>query len=178
MGYPLLITQINKNMKILFYFFISPLFAYCGLTEPWIDATFNKVPGVIISKDYIEMNLALFGKRTMSGWRPEIIQLEEIAQKLDLYLEAIKKDNIIKEDISYIQMRQKYSCRQFAGLIIDGKRIIRINVFPKPNPNSVFGAKNWEKEYILYYDGGAEFWNIDYTVDEEKFMGININSDP
>jgi hypothetical protein len=38
--------------------------------------------------------------------------------------------------------------------------------------------ENWINSFVVYYDGGADYWQINYHVDEGVFKDLTVNQDP
>lgn len=63
--------------------------------------------------------------------------------------------------------------RQYAGLVIAGKRYVYVNCYPAHWPKP-FPEKSL---YVTVEDGGAGFWRILYSVDDGTFSRFSVNGD-
>ena len=61
---------------------------------------------------------------------------------------------------------------QFIGILINGRKIIHCNFFPKQDRFEY--AKD---EYVFVFDGGTSYWRIDYDIENNMCLNFEVNGD-
>jgi hypothetical protein len=62
------------------------------------------------------------------------------------------------------------SMRQYLGIVVDGKRRIYINAFPRG-----MVSKNWREKFVTICDGGAGVWGLLYDPQTGAFSDLETN---
>jgi hypothetical protein len=68
--------------------------------------------------------------------------------------------------------------RQYAGLIVGGRKIVYVNVFP--NDMTDFDGKkpvryDWKSKPVIVCDGGDNFFGIEYDPETKTFSHFEFN---
>lgn len=63
--------------------------------------------------------------------------------------------------------------RQYAGIILDHRKIIYINALCESAGND--GERYWREKFVLVFDGGSCFWNVRYDPETKRFSGLMVN---
>jgi len=73
---------------------------------------------------------------------------------------------------SQIPHPEKYY-RQYAGVILNGRKIIYINALCEAAGND--GESYWREKFVFVYDGGKCFWNVRYDPETKIFSLLQVN---
>jgi hypothetical protein len=127
------------------------------------------VQGVVIPASDAQKQAILFGGPT-EFWTPTSADVKELEARLPSFLhaEALGAGDA-REDIIEVRRRLRTYRRQYVGLVLDGKRQILLNAFPKDEDFA------WKREFIEVSDGGASFWRVLYDVRQRRFHRLLIN---
>jgi hypothetical protein len=63
--------------------------------------------------------------------------------------------------------------RQYVGIVVQGKKRLFVNCF-RGDP---LQHASWRQQLVDVDDGGFYYWRIQYQVDRQRFLEIDINSD-
>jgi hypothetical protein len=107
-------------------------------------------------------------------WKPDGRQIKRLEELLPAALSAELSKRTQNND------RAKAITRQYAGLVINGRKIIYVNAFPagaldvefSPTYRRIF---NWQSEPALVCDGGAVFFGVEYDPATEMFSNFKFN---
>lgn len=65
---------------------------------------------------------------------------------------------------------------QFTGVLVDGKKVIRCNFFPREGKiDHEEDFKNWKQHEVEVFDGGFWFWHIYYDPSTGKCINFRPN---
>jgi hypothetical protein len=116
----------------------------------------------------------------MPGWMPstqDVLRAEPVIvdalQRLSQSSEASRPDLLRQgrlEDVHTILRELDDYGAQFTGFIVDGHRRLRCNFF-MVGDLSTDAVNRW----IIVYDGGSAFWQIDYDLDSNRCVDLWIN---
>jgi hypothetical protein len=71
--------------------------------------------------------------------------------------------------------------RQYLGVVIDGKKLIYVNVFPRSVVESreFPGAPQdyWRSEFVAVCDGGDDFWGALFDLEKQLFFSPRFNGE-
>jgi len=62
------------------------------------------------------------------------------------------------------------SMRQYLGIVVEGKRRIYINAFPRG-----MVSKDWRKKFVTICDGGVGVWGVLYDPQTGSFSDLETN---
>ncbi len=97
------------------------------------------------------------------SWHKDPLQIEPTAKDSPLRPRALRMQ--LGEIIArYMKYR-----RQYIGLIIRGHRYIYLNSFPADKSNS------YMQRLLGASDGGSQYWQVLYSVDDAIFSELQIN---
>jgi hypothetical protein len=65
--------------------------------------------------------------------------------------------------------RAPESYRQYLGVVIGGRRLIYVNVFPR-RPST-----GWRTHFVRVCDGGAAFWGVLFDPQARRFFSPQFN---
>lgn len=66
--------------------------------------------------------------------------------------------------------RMPYYRVQFLGIMVEGRKIIHCNFYPKNK-----GVNYFRNDYVFVYDGGTSFWRIDYDIEKDICLNFEVN---
>lgn len=102
-----------------------------------------------------------------SGWKPSLDAIRDLEMRLPGYFVSIKdaKNRLPAVGIVF--------SRQYTGLLINGKKIIRGRYYPVGEPG-VSGATGecWET-----LDGGNRYWELRYDIQTGVFTHLFVNGE-
>ncbi|WP_156126178.1 hypothetical protein [Hymenobacter sp. DG25B] len=106
-------------------------------------------------------------------WTPSKREIEIAEEDLTLFMITQGHFNLSNQGngCPIIYKNLKNYIRQYAGYISPkGHKMIYINCFwHKSN------IKNWKTNFVLVFDGCSNYWQIQYDVDDQKFIGFLVN---
>ena len=156
------------------------LAAVCGialllLTAPVVAATtLDPADGAVFSEEAARDLLNQCSRNTpgpvQGTWQPnkaQIAKLEELLPKaID---EALAKRGEHPD-------RSRVYLRQYAGLVVGGRKIIYVNAFTR----DVLGTEqsstlDWRLHATLVCDGGSGFFGVEFDPDKETFAHFEFN---
>jgi hypothetical protein len=91
----------------------------------------------------------------ITGWMPTREQIRQLEAGLPAALDAAthRYNLVVDRDI----------LRQYAGLTINGKRMICVNAFPRNNPFA------WRKDLVRLFDVGPSYFSVLYDPATYQF---------
>lgn len=107
-------------------------------------------------------------------WTPtsaEIAQLEaDLGKLLDVRSEVccVSGSSLTAKDI-------ETSYRQYAGLMVNGQRLIYINAFPAASRTDGELLSDWRTEPVYVCDGGPWYWGVLYDPERRRFSQLAFN---
>jgi hypothetical protein len=112
-------------------------------------------------------------------WQPSESDIPHILQEARAHLEKLKKTSSEYERgrIATILSGWDKSACQVVGHVKDGKKLVHLNFFPKDFPKDDEDCSGWQHRYIVVFDGGADFWQIDYDNEAKVFLDFWSNGD-
>jgi hypothetical protein len=127
------------------------------------------VQGVVIPASEAKKQAILFGGPT-EFWTPTSADVKELEARLPSFLhaEALGAGDT-REDIIEVRRRVRTYRRQYVGFVLEGKRQILLNAFPKDEEFA------WKRQFIRVSDGGASYWTILYDVRQRRLHRLLIN---
>jgi len=127
------------------------------------------VQGVVIPASEAKKQAILFGGPT-EFWTPTSADVKELEARLPSFLhaEALGAGDA-RKDIIEVRRRLRTYRRQYVGFVLDGKKQILPNAFPKDEDFA------WKREFIVVSDGGASFWRVLYDVRQRRLHHLLIN---
>ncbi|SFS82122.1 hypothetical protein SAMN04488006_0213 [Lutibacter maritimus] len=142
----------------------------------------RKYEGAIFSKNY---NIPYSKSPTIEKrFTPTKLEIEELENRLSKYLRETNK-NKPKENKHYgpkIHKNLNKYVRQYIGFIDQfGQRVIHVNFIWNGYSlmESIRGwtkpDDSWKTEWQIIFDGGSRYWNINYIIEKEKFIDLNVN---
>ena len=71
----------------------------------------------------------------------------------------------------------KFYCRQYVGVVVNGRRMIYVNAFSPDNIDARNPAKigYWRKHIEVICDGGKDAWGCLYNVRTHQFSQLSVN---
>ena len=131
--------------------------------------------GVTTSEDWCTLSHA----DGFSGvWKPKTETVPRLISDAKTYLEGLQENSQTgdyqKGEIGKNLKRwNDYRC-QIIGYKKDGKKMIRLNFFPKSH-ESKDEFPYWRKDLVLVMDGGVSFWQADYDVTTGEIIYFRLN---
>jgi hypothetical protein len=61
---------------------------------------------------------------------------------------------------------------QFVGIRVDGRRALHCNFFPAHDD-----IDHDRKSYVYVLDGGADYWRINYDIEEGRCFDFDVNGE-
>ena len=109
------------------------------------------------------------------AWRPTQEQIRELEIRLPSAFEAVA----FQRGNEYGQ--RGHFRRQYAGFIVEGRKIIYVNAFPRslgdPEPNGPPGFRHfdWHRQVVAVCDGGPVFFGVEYDPAAKTFSHFEFN---
>jgi hypothetical protein len=111
-------------------------------------------------------------------WSPSPRQIRDLEVRLPQALsgEAAKRSNtyIGKFIGHYVGFN-----RQYAGILIAGRKVVYVNAFPQAMVHSdksdFVEAPDWRSSPVTVCDGGPEFFGVEFDPETEKFEDFSFN---
>lgn len=101
-------------------------------------------------------------------WTPAEEDIQALEGKLDSFLrenaELFSRQPPVWEQLSDYQ-------RQYAGVIINDKRVIYGNFFCTET------GVDWREEWVFVLDGGDCFFQLQFDVETKIFIGLTVNGE-
>jgi hypothetical protein len=158
------------NLKKIFPAFFMAVSGF--LTVMAQDNHFRPAYSTIINsskREYMCRPPANPSQQTITGYWD--IQSSDV-EKLDSNFKKILK---LKSQELSVNNLEAFAY-QYSGFIINGKKYIYINAFynsPKSNPE--FRRSNWKNEPVIVRDGGPNYWQAIFDMDNLDFIQIRFN---
>jgi hypothetical protein len=140
-----------------------------ALTEDFPRVRGIAAEGVIVPASEAKRQAILFGDGC-SFFTPSDDDIQQLEARLPRFLAAeAARDRDFREEIAEIKNRLLTYRRQYVGLIVDDRKEILLNAFPKDERLS------WQRQFIEVSDGGTDFWRVIYEMRRQKFSRLIIN---
>jgi hypothetical protein len=103
-------------------------------------------------------------------WAPTTTRIRELEDRLPTALKAVafEKGERFAEPVDFR--------RQYAGFIVNGRKIIYVNAFPRdagdPSPGRPF---DWHRNAVTVCDGGSAFFGVVYDPEKRTFDHFQFN---
>jgi hypothetical protein len=111
-------------------------------------------------------------------WEPSDSNVPRIIHKAQLYLKELRektRSDFQREEIPKILAQwDQYAC-QVVGYQKNGKRLIHFSFLPKRGTTEKGGLGSWRHRYYTVFDGGADFWQIEYDDEQDRFFDFTSN---
>jgi hypothetical protein len=110
-------------------------------------------------------------------WQPDATTIRGLEARLPNALTAIWQDHRRADSNAPSQPVFNFG-RQYAGLIVGGRKIVYVNVFP--NDMTDFDGKkpvryDWKSKPVIVCDGGDNFFGIEYDPETKTFSHFEFN---
>jgi hypothetical protein len=131
-------------------------------------AVFSALPSVQVT--HLEQLSSREGpERVTSGWDPTPSQVAQAEAQLPAFVTTNRRPER--------PLSEYY--RQYLGVVIDGKKLIYVNVFPR----SVVNRRDlpealrdyWREEFVSVCDGGDDFWGALFDLEKQLFFFPRFN---
>lgn len=112
---------------------------------------------------------------TIEGsWNPSAKQIKEL-ESLLYKVYDLKAVECCLIGVEIIDLNEFY--RQYAGIIVDGKKLIYVNAFSKHSfdYSSRLEKFDWKKEPYVVCDGGEFYWGVCYDPITKEFIDLAFN---
>jgi len=104
-----------------------------------------------------------------SAWTPSAAVIEKMESRLT-DITRLKSTLCCGAKFNVDDVGHYY--RQYAGLVIEDKKLIYINAFARTAV-----VNDWRQEPVLICDGGRSFWGVLYDPATEKFFDLAFNGE-
>jgi hypothetical protein len=139
----------------------------------------HEIECVIIPPDYVNQHKILFNSGEFDGvWTPSVKDIEKVNSLLAEYFQKLGHQELSAKQVEYLKGNYAKSRCQYVGLITKAGRFIHVNAIPLAPARGTDMHENWINSFVVYYDGGADYWQINYHVDEGVFKDLTVNQDP
>jgi hypothetical protein len=110
----------------------------------------------------------LNGAEIEGYWTPTAGDIRLLEENLASFLQA--NATSFRREPPVWERLENYK-RQYAGLVMNGKRVIYGNFFcSEPEPG-------WKEEWLFVMDGGDCFFQLQFDVANSTFSGLTVNGD-
>jgi len=116
-------------------------------------------------------------------WQPSDSDVRQAIQEARPYLENLKKatsGDYERQRIEEVLAGwDQYEC-QVIGHTKDGRKLIFLSFFPKTDVEEATGqesASRWRHHYHWVYDGGTDYWQIEYDCKTKTILHFATNGD-
>jgi hypothetical protein len=132
--------------------------------------------GVIFPPDWLDQ-----GTRSRNRWLPSSVDVAEFERMLPQALTSALLDPSLlnhsapskaRSDLEEIIPILRSYTRQYAGAVVDGRRILVGRFFEGPE---LF--PDWRQRWVSVRGGGTGFWHIQFDVEAKRFSEFNVNAD-
>ncbi|MFY8187245.1 MAG: hypothetical protein ACOVLC_04730 [Flavobacterium sp.] len=141
----------------------------------------TKFRGAIFPKEYDLNDKVTTIEKRFTPTNEEIVELEN---QLRIQIKKINKNkpNQGRHYGPIIHKRLKKYDRQYIGFIDQyGQRVIHVNFIW--NGYSIWDFLNgyekpdesWKTKWQIWFDGGSQFWNINYIIEKKEFVDFQVN---
>lgn len=100
------------------------------------------------------------------GWDPTARQIDEAEALLPDYVRSLARQ-VPRLERPFLSLDESY--RQYLGVVIDGRRLIYVNLFRRP------ALTDWRTHFIHVCDGGAVFWGVLFDPRTRRFSFPQFN---
>ena len=101
-----------------------------------------------------------------SGWDPTTSQIRQAEALLPAFVESLGRA-VPRLERRVPQPDESY--RQYIGVVIGGRQLIYVNVFPR-RPST-----GWRTHFVHVRDGGAAFWGVLFDPQARRFFSPQFN---
>jgi hypothetical protein len=102
-------------------------------------------------------------------WMPSLVEIDSLEKALPRFI--ADKSGLRKPISAY--------CRQYVGLIVNGRKLIYVNaLLASEFENREADAIDWRKEPVTVCDGGADAWGVEFDVSSRRFEHFAVNGAP
>lgn len=123
----------------------------------------------------------LFVRGTEPTWTPTVAQIREAEARLPEYLR--------RQGHAKAAADLGWHLRQYAGFTRQGKRLVYLNAIDArvvdlvtcksqqifPRRIQCRPADYWRHEAVEVFDGGDDFWHVEYDPGTRRFAGLQFN---
>ena len=118
-------------------------------------------------------------------WYPTPTQIRELEERLPGPFSSTIKAQESRFHAALSPSQR--SNRQYGGVIVGGRRLIYVNVFPHEIVEHAAevgampyweGNKTWKNTALMVCDGGPSFWGVLYDPDRKIFEDFQFNGYP
>ncbi|MCO6512674.1 MAG: hypothetical protein J5I65_17970 [Aridibacter famidurans] len=106
-------------------------------------------------------------------WLPSDAEIAEMESRLN---------EIRKLKVSYLpeiakELKIEESHLQYAGIIVEGRKLIYINAFPIGYSDTLKNITDidWRQHAVEVCDGGSAFWGVEYDPAKKEFFNLHVN---
>jgi len=104
-----------------------------------------------------------------SVWTPSAAEIEKLESQL-VEITKLKSTACCGAGGRVDDVNAYY--RQYAGLVIEGKKLIYINAVARSA-----SVDNWRQQPAMICDGGRSFWGVLYDPSSGKFFDLAFNAE-
>jgi hypothetical protein len=164
-------------MRVTLVFFWSFIF-----TGAAIAASLNPSDGAILpadeSKGLLHQCSRGAPQQVAGTWTPSGAQIRALESRLSaaLAMEARQRGPRYSQPAIFR--------RQYAGVLIGGRRIVYVNAFPyevgEPAGSGTPAARkfDWHRDPVVVCDGGPAFFGVEYDPEKQVFLHFEFNGPP
>lgn len=145
----------------------------------------------IMPESTLPRAIELFGRQGCTYWQPSAQEVEKAANLIHAALVRGRKNPFSISERAYnprddwiseyytrkigdvLNQYSLYSC-QVIGLQDRGKKFIAFSFFPMKVDRP---WRNVDSMFVEVFDGGADYWRIEYDVLERRFVSFEPNGD-
>ncbi|HEX8296730.1 MAG TPA: hypothetical protein VF593_10540 [Chthoniobacteraceae bacterium] len=115
---------------------------------------------------------------TTGEWTPTQAQAQRAFARVQIFLQKQNGlDGSGKKAIAQIKSKKSGYRVQFSGSRKGGKEIVVCNFFPAKNSAGVDSFSYWKQRQVAVFDGGADFWRIEYDPAADTCGNFQWNGD-
>ncbi len=138
-------------MRIFILVFFLLLSVQAGASTNW------QTYGVILkgqqAKALLQQCSRVIPEKVSAQWTPSAQQIDQLESKFPAFKQTLKRPKA--------QLSSFY--RYYAGFIAGGRKIIYIDLFPKP-------SLAWRSQGMMVCDGGEQYWGVEFEVKTGEFV--------
>ena len=128
--------------------------------------TYDSNSIIFDAKSAEEMSLGPIAGRSLDGyWTPDPDDVRELERHLGAYLKEAGETSP-----GLISKWSDYK-RQYAGIMVDGKRLVFANYFC-----DAFDVE-WQRDWVFVMDGGDCFFDVKYDAETGEFYELRIHGE-
>jgi hypothetical protein len=118
--------------------------------------------GVILkgqqAKDLLRQCSRATPEKVTAQWTPSKTQIDQLESKFPAFKRTLKRPKA--------QLSSFY--RYYAGFIAGGRKIIYVDLFPKP-------SLAWRSQGMMVCDGGEQYWGVEFEVKTGEFVNVALS---